>query len=425
MIKHLVICFLSTILLAACSARNSDIRFTIIDEVPEATKHKEALHDFLVAELAYKQEDLAKSYQTFQKISMSLEQPLLEVEERLYELHLLYANPEAARVSLEKMIILAPSEEKKLQLSLLKILQGEEYVKLNKEFETNNFKAAQEIFATGDRQLAITRLLILSQLFPEDSFIKFYMATIYSNAGNMEAALILLKDIDPKDKLYVRTKIFSALLLQQKKDLLVAEELLQDAMNEKPENQDLRNMYLSIIRDQDNLKRFKSELEIANEKFPENENFKFEYGAVLYELGEKERSLEILNQLIHRNPKNNDALNFVAYSYSEDSHDLDTALDYIQRALVDNPQNPYYLDTLAWVYYKQCKVSEALTKMREALKYLPDDPFLLEHYGDILKTEKRLNEAQDYYRESWREAQEREESREIRLLKKRLEKKLN
>jgi tetratricopeptide (TPR) repeat protein len=62
---------------------------------------------------------------------------------------------------------------------------------------------------------------------------------------------------------------------------------------------------------------------------------------------------------------------------------LDEATALIQRALDEDPNNPAYLDSLGWAYYKQNKLPEAEQWLRKALSYDGADPTILLHMGDV------------------------------------------
>jgi len=91
-----------------------------------------------------------------------------------------------------------------------------------------------------------------------------------------------------------------------------------------------------------------------------------------------------LKSLLHTNPKHADALNFLAYTYAEQNMKLDKAESYIKRALAQKPNDGYYLDSLAWIYYKAGNYSKAVTTQQKALKIVSDDATMQEHLGDML-----------------------------------------
>jgi predicted Zn-dependent protease len=64
------------------------------------------------------------------------------------------------------------------------------------------------------------------------------------------------------------------------------------------------------------------------------------------------------------------------------------------------PDDPYILDSMAWVLHKMGRDKEAVKYMEKSLKQLQDDPTVNEHMGDILKALGRMDEALDYYLKS-------------------------
>jgi Flp pilus assembly protein TadD len=61
------------------------------------------------------------------------------------------------------------------------------------------------------------------------------------------------------------------------------------------------------------------------------------------------------------------------------------------------PNDGYFIDSLAWVYYRMGEYQRAEAEIRRALSFIPDDPVILEHTGDILFVEGKKEEAAAYY----------------------------
>ncbi len=72
----------------------------------------------------------------------------------------------------------------------------------------------------------------------------------------------------------------------------------------------------------------------------------------------------------------------------------------IKEAYESKPDDPYILDSMAWVLYKMGRPKEALAYMEKALKTLSDDATVNEHMGDILKALGQTGKALDYYLKS-------------------------
>jgi tetratricopeptide (TPR) repeat protein len=90
----------------------------------------------------------------------------------------------------------------------------------------------------------------------------------------------------------------------------------------------------------------------------------------------------------------------VGYVWADRGINLDKAYTMIKEALQAKPDDPYILDSMAWVCYKQGKSEKAIEYLRKALKKLDTDPTIHEHMGDILKSMGKKKKALEHYRKS-------------------------
>ncbi|NBS54093.1 hypothetical protein EBT23_00735 [bacterium] len=128
--------------------------------------------------------------------------------------------------------------------------------------------------------------------------------------------------------------------------------------------------------------------------------FYFEFGSALEQAGQPLRSETALRRAIALNPEHHQALNYLGYMWAERGRNLKEAKHLIDRALDLNPGNPAYLDSQAWALFKMGDPATAEPLMVEALRQVPDDPTLLEHYADILSALGRRQEAVEAYRKA-------------------------
>ena len=93
------------------------------------------------------------------------------------------------------------------------------------------------------------------------------------------------------------------------------------------------------------------------------------------------------------NPEEPYALNYLGYSWAERGEKLETALEYITKALQNKPDDGFILDSLGWVLFKMGRPDEALVKLKKSREIEPDDPTINEHIGDVYKEMGKLEEA--------------------------------
>jgi tetratricopeptide (TPR) repeat protein len=133
------------------------------------------------------------------------------------------------------------------------------------------------------------------------------------------------------------------------------------------------------------------------QRIPESADLHFNLGTAYDKMGRFDELVHEMEEAIRLDPKHADALNYLGYTYAERDMRLEEAVALIQRALAVKPQNGYYLDSLAWAYYKLGRFQEALEEMKRAVAVVPDDPVFLEHLGEICLTQNLRGEA----REAW------------------------
>jgi tetratricopeptide (TPR) repeat protein len=128
--------------------------------------------------------------------------------------------------------------------------------------------------------------------------------------------------------------------------------------------------------------------------------FYFEFGSALEQAGQPLRSEAALRRAIALNPDHHQALNYLGYMWAERGRNLRQAKTLIDRALILEPENPAYLDSLAWALFKMGDPRGAEPLMVKALQQVPGEPVLLEHYGDILAALGRKPEAIENYQQA-------------------------
>ena len=130
--------------------------------------------------------------------------------------------------------------------------------------------------------------------------------------------------------------------------------------------------------------------------------FYVEYGAAAQEAGLYDKAAELFHKAIAMDPANAaEPYNYLGYMWAEQNSHLDEAEDAIKRALQLDSENGAYLDSMAWVEYRQGKYDQALENLKRAIENLPrEDAVVFEHLGDVYLKLNRVSQAL----ESWQKA---------------------
>lgn len=137
-------------------------------------------------------------------------------------------------------------------------------------------------------------------------------------------------------------------------------------------------------------------------KGPELDELYFRLGVLYDQTGNFQEMEYNMQQAIHYNAKNAQALNYLGYSYADRNYHLEVANEYIERSLQIEPDNGAFLDSLGWVCYRLGKYDKALEYLKKALVILKEDSTVLEHVGDVYLALESYKEAEKYWRESLR-----------------------
>jgi tetratricopeptide (TPR) repeat protein len=89
-------------------------------------------------------------------------------------------------------------------------------------------------------------------------------------------------------------------------------------------------------------------------------------------------------------PQSAATLNYLGYMNADRGVKLDESLNYIKQALSFDPNNPAYLDSLGWAYFKLGKYDLAEENLNKAAVHMGSDPTVQEHLGDLYQKTGRL-----------------------------------
>lgn len=113
-------------------------------------------------------------------------------------------------------------------------------------------------------------------------------------------------------------------------------------------------------------------------------------GDLYTEVGNLEAAVEMYEEALQRDSTLTMILNNYAYQLSLLGRDLPRAEQMSRRTLSEDPENPTFLDTYAWVLHRMGRSREALKYIEKAIRLSTDpDDTLLEHRQEIQEALKR------------------------------------
>ena len=184
---------------------------------------------------------------------------------------------------------------------------------------------------------------------------------------------------------------------QQFNDAIIA---LQDALSHLPDDKDLLGIYGSTLNQ---LKRYDEAVKVLEKAYqsnPDDLNIIVSLGVAYEELKMYTESDSLHESAIRTYPNEALLLNNYGYSLGDRGIHLDRALEMAKKAIIIDPENGAYLDTIGWIYFKSGDFEKAREYIENALSKREDSAVVIEHLGDVYFKLGNLEKASEYWNQA-------------------------
>ena len=205
----------------------------------------------------------------------------------------------------------------------------------------------------------------------------------YEGQNAPQKAESYLAHIPEDDPYFERALLFRTDLFFGLGDIDQALKLADQGMRIFPKQPRFLLIKASLLKEKSNWDEASALLEKGTATWPENIDILFSLGVLWDDRGDKNKAMEYMEKIITIDPDYPEALNYLGYSLAEQGKSLDRALVLVKNALKAEPDNGYYMDSLAWVLYKQGNLDKAWEAIGRAVKLTDKDPTIWEHYAVI------------------------------------------
>ena len=223
---------------------------------------------------------------------------------------------------------------------------------------------------------------------------------VWELQNDLDRALVLLRQIPESSELHPRALALRCQLLWEKGTPSAALTLAKQAVNTYPQQEIFYTLQAKIFRSRQEPDAARRILRNGLQALPDNTELLFQLGVLEYEQDRIDEAIKHMNRIITQDPEHAQALNFLGYTLVEQERDLARAKILIQKALTLDPENGYYLDSLAWYQYTVGHHRQAWESIQTAVTLVDDDPVIWEHYGDIARALNKIDQARRGYSRS-------------------------
>lgn len=360
-----------------------------------------------------------KAAKELTELARSRPQIAPEIYTEIGRMYLFYKNYPAALEALNKAVSLNPQDPRPRLLRAAVYEKSNQYFLMLHELE----ELEKEGYATAQTLAQMGSVFMLVKDFPkaEQYFLKakelenghlaagFFLSALAEQRGDYARAITYLQDTSDYATSFakqVQVSYFQRKLNQPQESF----KTIERAYKQFPDQSEVLYLYAVALYEQGKYAKSARVLAALVEKFPDNQEVRLQYAFALE--GQKKYSkldtqLEIL---LEQNPQHAAALNLYAYSLALRNTRLDEASKYIAQALALYPQDASFIDTQAWIFYKQGKYTQAADLIRSIPEdILRQDPEMAYHAGVIYVAVGQASSGRQYLQlaadGNWKEAQ--------------------
>ena len=211
---------------------------------------------------------------------------------------------------------------------------------------------------------------------PNNPHLHYNLALLYDFLGYVpkaEAGYLHSLKLNP-DNIQVHNSL--ALLYITIGKIEEAEKHLLISLEKEPDIIDIKYLLANLYNDQE---KFDEAIIIFQEIIETEPDFimaHFQLAKSYEGLEENDKAIAKYKEIIKMQPDFAMTYNDLAWLLGSLHKDIEEGLEYAKKSIELMPKQPYFLDTLAELYYLNGKYNEAVNSCQAALNLMPNDPYL-------------------------------------------------
>ena len=234
---------------------------------------------------------------------------------------------------------------------------------LNKDFHAFDTLIAENFYQVNDLEKAKKKY---EQLMNNGIAFKWYSAK--------QIARILVQEEKKKESIKILKNSYKELIVKSVYETFDFAEFLKN--NE--EFKDSIKYYTKIL----------NEIDKSHPLYPEVTDGR---GVAYERTGEWDKAEKDLLASLEASPNQAYVINYLAYSWIEKGIKIKKSLEMLEKANKLKSNDPFIIDSLGWALFKLKRYEDSKDYLQLAVRLMPADPIVNDHYGDVLwKNGKKL-----------------------------------
>lgn len=227
-------------------------------------------------------------------------------------------------------------------------------------------------------------LLKAKNIAPNNIPLHYLLGMTYEKQSNIDKAIEAFEFIvknETNPQAIARLGFYYAV----SQDFKNAQLKFKQAIEMEPLNAEFHYIYSLNFMDMKDYENASKELEKTLFLKSDFNDAKFYLALANEKLGHYDKTEKLLKEILASDENDVKAMNYLGYLYADRNINLDEAEKLLIRVTELSPNEPAFLDSLAWLYYRTGKYKDAEKYMLMAINTEPKffDKTLYEHLGDI------------------------------------------
>jgi tetratricopeptide (TPR) repeat protein len=247
----------------------------------------------------------------------------------------------------------------------------------------------------------------LDNNYKDPDAIRFYLGQLSEDRKRYDDALKWYTQVSAGEQFIPARARYAGVLVKQGK-LADARKYLQETANAYPQNRvQLVQVEAQMLRDAGDYRGAFDVLGDALAKQPTSLELMYDYAMSAEKIDRVDIMEANIRKLISLKPDHAHAYNALGYTFADRNVRLDEARTLLDQALKLAPDDPFIIDSMGWLLFRQGDLDGARKQLERAYQLRPDGE-IAAHLGEVLWAQGQ----QDAARKLWADALKKEPSHE-------------
>ncbi len=280
------------------------------------------------------------------------------------------------------------------------------------------FGLGEALSSEGGIGFGTVYLQLALHLEPSSPFALAALASVYETTKRYENAIQTYERIPDGTPIQGSIRVRKALLLNQLDRVDEAKSLLERMADE--DKTDIRaldalgNIMRSRKRYDEAISYYDQVIERIGTPQKPHWTLYFARGTSYERVKNWPKAERDLQRALKLSPDQPSVLNYLGYSWVDQSKNLRQGMEHIRKAVRLRPDDGHIVDSLGWAHYRLGNYKEAVRYLERAVELMPQDPILNDHLGDAYWRVGRRREARFQWNQALTLNPEPEDSEKIK-----------